>query len=729
MKVGRIALAFAVLGGCAGALSARWPAEGPPLVGFTEAHREQQHVAEKKLKDTVSAQSLSDLHRTLTAHPHMAGTPGGKAVADAIAEKLRSFGLNVEMDQHWVYLSYPKRVRVSLFSPQRAEIAVTEPAMKEDPAGSDPQLTPGFVAYSASGRVRGRVVYANYGLPADYEALQAAGVNVKGAIVLARYGRVHRAVKVFNAEQRGARGVVIYSDPADDGSAKGEVWPAGPWRHAQFIQRGNAKYSWFYHGDPLTPGCANGPGCPPRRPSDAPTLPKIPVVAISAEAADPILRALKGAAVPANFQGKLPFPYFTGPGPVDIELDVQMENGPRPIYNVIGRIEGSIEPDRWVILGTHHEAWTYGGVDPGSSCAALLELARALGEMQKTGWKPRRTIVFGFWDAEEYGLIGSTEFAERYAKELREKAVAYINSDLYMAGPLRAGGTASLRDFVAEVARDVASPAMASSLLRVWWQNAFGKLSAEERTRQATTFNVDLDPLGSGADFVPFQAHLGLPALSLEFGGESYGSYGAYHSNYDTRWFMEKFGDPGWRYGPALVEVLGNAAMRLATADVLPYRYSHLGEKLKEYVQRIEETNRGSDGKPRIALNLAPLNLGVRQFLTAAQEVEGTADRLLSSGQVDAAKLREINTLLAKVERSFAVEDPPKMQTGKEPRWYRHTVYGWNIYALYAGQTLPALNRAVETSDGAAFAQEHARLMVALHTATEELMAVRKLLE
>jgi N-acetylated-alpha-linked acidic dipeptidase len=704
------------------ALSTQAQEQSRSLLGFTPTGAKTQLRAEEKFKQSISTQSISDLHRLITARPHMAGTGGGKAVADAIAEKLRSFGLAAERDAHTVYLSYPRRLRLRLLGPRPQEIPLAEPVLEPDEtAGSHQDLPPGFVAYSASGKVRGPVVYANYGLPGDYDALRAAGVEVNGAIVLVRYGRVHRAVKVFNAEQRGARGIVIYSDPADDGHAKGATWPAGPWRHPQFIQRGNAKYSWYWHGDPLTPGYACGPDCLTRSPQQTETLPKIPVVAISSAAAQPILRALLGAAAPAGFQGGLPFVYRAGPGGAEVELDVEMENGPRTIYNVVGRIPGSMEADRWVILGTHHDAWTYGGVDPGSACAVLLELARALGAMHKEGWRPKRTIVFGFWDAEELGLIGSTEFAERHANELREKAVAYINSDLYMAGGLRAGGTASLRNFVAEVARDVASPAGGGSVYTQWRADAWKKVASSQKPGGEDSFVPDLDVLGSGADFVPFQAHLGIPALSIEFGGESYGSYGVYHSNYDTRWFMEKFGDPGWRYGPALVEMLGRTATRLASADVLPYRYVDFAQKLDVYLQQLERENADSVEWKRVAqLSLPALRREVARFREAAVNIEEEARLRLAKTLPSAQNLRVANERLARLEQSFAMEEPYDL-TGPDSRWFRHTLYGWNIYALYAGQTLPGLHRAVATGDAVAYTRECSRLAAGLDRAIREI--------
>ncbi len=382
--------------------------------------------AEQRFTSLLSPERISEFHRMLTRRPHVAGTPAGRAVAGQIARTLRGMGLETETRRYHVWLSHPRRLELALVAPARRNLPVHEHGDPRDPDTMNRALTPGFVAYSASGRVRGPVVYVNYGLPADYSALEKAGAGVRGAIVLARYGKVHRAVKVWNAEQRGARGILIYSDPADDGYAQGDTWPAGPWRESWFLQRGNAKYSWFWHGDPLTPNVAATRDAPRRKPEEVPTLPKIPAAAISWAAAEPILSGLKGPAAPEGFQGGLPFAYHLGPGPAEVELDVAMDSGLRPIKNVVARIEGQEEPDRWVILGTHHDAWTLGGVDPGSSAAVVLEVARALAQMRRSGWRPRRTILVAFWDAEEYGLVGSTEYAEEFrARAAREGCGLY----------------------------------------------------------------------------------------------------------------------------------------------------------------------------------------------------------------------------------------------------------------------------------------------------------------
>lgn len=693
-------------------------------LGFSPASAEAQREAEERLAGLVSAARLSSFHDALTRRPHVAGTPGGRAVADEIAGSLRELGLAVEVPTYEAYLSHPRRVRVALVRPRAMELPTRERADPRDRDTSHPDLTPGFIAYSASGRVRGPVVYVNYGLPSDYDALATAGVDVRGVVALARYGKVHRAVKVHEAEARGARAIVIYSDPADDGYAQGDTWPKGPWRAPWLLQRGNAKYSWLWHGDPLTPLAAATPDAERLAPERAPTLPRVPAVPLSWSAAQEILSNLGGPVVPRGFQGGLPLTYHCGRGPAEVELDVDMDAGRKPIFDVLGRIEGSEEKDRWVMLGTHHDAWTFGGVDPGGSAAALLEVARVLGEMSRTGWRPRRTIVFAFWDAEEYGLVGSTEFAEERAAELREKAVVYLNSDLYTAGGLKAGGAASLRDFVVELARSVEDPSGEGSLYDAWRRASWARLGPVERRHRAGVFEVELDPLGSGADFVPFQTFLGLPSLSLELGSYVYGSY---HSSYDTRQYMQTFGDPGWRHGRALAELLGRAALRLASADVLPLRLSHTAEVLGAYLDGLEAENVDASGQPRLAsLGLGGTRERVAALARAARDVEERLPAALEARTLPQASRRELNDRLAQAERAFVDTDPGP--PGAAPRFYRHTVYGWDIYALYGGDTLPGLRRALRDRDGEAFSSSRERLERALERAAAELARAAALL-
>jgi N-acetylated-alpha-linked acidic dipeptidase len=716
-----VAVAAATAGAVATALLGLTAASAPSaLLGFAPESAAREREAEARLVASLDRERLASWNRALSSRPHVAGTPEGRALADEIARTLRGFGLAVDVVTYRPWLSYPTKVAVSLRAPEPRALPVREPVLPEEPASGDPALTPGFVAYSASGSVEAPVVYAGYGLPADYDALTTRGVSVEGAIVLARYGKVHRAVKVDAAEKRGARGILIYSDPADDGFAQGDAWPRGPWRAGGMVQRGNAKYSWLWHGDPLTPFAparADGASSPLAA-ADAPTLPRIPAAVLSAEAARPVLEALAGPPAPRGFQGGLPFTYHVGPGPARVALDVEMDAGPREIRDVVARIEGKDEPDRFVLLGTHHDAWTFGAVDPGSSGAAILELARAFGTLASSGWRPRRTILIAFWDAEEYGLVGSTEFAEDRAAELREKAVAYVNSDFYLAGRLKAGGTAALRAFTTEVVREVRDPSADRSLYDGWKDDGWSRLAPAERRRRSGRFEPELDPLGSGADFVAFQSFLGLPSLSLEFAID--GSYGAYHSAYDTHAYMERFGDPGWRYGPVLAELLGRTVMRLASADVVPLRFAHTADKIDDYLRGLEERNAEAAGSPSLPdLGTGATRTRTASLRTRAEALDAALDRALEGERLDPGRRRAVSDALVAAERAFVTVEPG--EPGPGSRWYRHTVYGWDVHSLYGGDTLPGLGRALRERDASGFARERSRLEEALHAANEAL--------
>ena len=682
MKATRATLLLPAAAGVLMAMAplARVPAVEPSLPGFSPGASREELALESRLVAALSASTLDALHGELTREPHVAGTAESRALAEAIRRRLEEFGLETETRRYEAYLSYPKRIAVRRTAPSPKDLPVDEPPEPTDPDTAQAGLTPGFVAYSASGRVEGDVVYANYGLPADYEALEARGVSVQGAIALVRYGKVHRAVKVATAEARGARGILIYSDPADDGFAKGEVLPKGPWRGADLLQRGNAKLSWFFHGDPLTPGRAALAEAERLRPEDAPTLPKIPAAVLSAAAARSLLEGLAGT-TPPDFAGALDVAYRTGPGPVRAELELAMEAGLRTIVDVLGRIRGREEPERLVLLGTHHDAWTFGGVDPGSSAAAVLELARVLGALGREGWKPRRTLVFAFWDAEEPGLIGSTEFAEERAAELRAKAVAYVNTDFYLAGRLKAGGPPALQDFARRVFGDVRDP-------------------ASGRRGLPGAAQVELSPLGSGADFVAFQDFLGLPCLSLEFADGT--TYGAYHSTRDTRLYMKTHGDPGWRYGLALAETLGRTVLRLASAESIPMRPSREAEAILRFVDRLEEASRSRPFWDAGAWSSLRTSLRAYRDDAAGLESEAQGD-LLRGGSARAAVLgdRFLASLKAFVDET-------------DSRFYRHPVYGWDIHALYGGDTLPGLGRALREGDAAATALEVRRLEAAV---------------
>ena len=658
-------LALAVAAACSQAAP---PAPARPLIGFTAASSTRQADLEARFRSGVDPESISSLHRPLTERPHPSGTPATKALVEHLQRTLVGFGLDVKVHEYQALLSHPRRVEVLMTAPEQRIISVSEPAIAEDPTSSHPELSGGHIAYSASGVAAGEVVYVSYGLPADYAELHKKGVTVRGRIALARYGRSHRAVKVHTAQQHGATALILYSDPEDDGAAKGPAWPKGYWRGGDMLQRGNAKFSWFWHGDPLTPGVAATPSATRLDPSSAPTLPRIPVAVIAANEA----AALRS-------------------GAVSVRLRVEMDQRLMPIHNVIATLVGARHADRQILLGTHHDAWTFGGVDPGTGASVLLEVARGLGALARTGWRPSRTIALAFWDAEEFGLVGSTEYAEDFRATLQEQLIAYVNTDMYMTGRFDPGGVPSLSPFVADVVRDV--PGWKTSVYEEWQQST--KSSAP-----------DLEPLGSGADFVPFQDHLGVPTLAIEFIGENGYGFGTYHSNYDSRAYVEGIADPGFRQGAILARLLGTLALRMSEADVLPFRFSHYAARLKEAIT---------------AAQLSTLTERVDRIGAAARELEAAIDARLQSGRVpaDAAAL---NDRLARLEQQLADDEG-----APESQWYRHVFYGWNIYSLYDGQPFPGHADAIRRQDADRIRHETARIERALDRMLAGLSAARTL--
>ena len=640
-------------------------------------------------------------------------------VADRVRTALAAAGLQTEIHEYLVHLSTPRSIGVEIVSPSVESLPVREPVAASDPDGAHPELGPAFVAYSASGTVTAPVVYVNYGLPPDYSRLAASGIEVRGTIAIARYGRSHRAVKIHTAEQAGAAGIIIYSDPADDGYARGMTWPDGPWRADFQAQSGNGKYSWFWHGDPLTPGVPATAEAKALDPASVPTLPKIPAVVLSSREATKILSRLSGPPVPSGFQGALPFTYRVGPGPVTVRLAVQMDATRRPIHNVVGTIAGR-DPDRWILLGTHHDAWSFGGMDPGTGLAPTFEVARGLAALARTGWRPERTIKFAFWDAEEFGLVGSTEYAEALQAELREKALVYINTDLTMRGRFDAGGTPSLRDFLIQATKDVPHHD-GGSVYERWRADEWAKQPIERRRRGPDSFEVELAALGSGADFVAFQDFLGVPTLQMEFDFE--GSYGPYHSNYDTRQYVERHSDPGFRVSQTLARVLGLSIMRLASEPVLPFKYVHYGRKIGEFIDAAAGWAVDDNGRVRVVTDLTTARALAREGVDKAAAMETRLAKHSGGTATDAARLRPLNDALVRLEQRLLDESEPP-----DIRWYRHVIYGWNIYSLYEGQPLPGLAEAIRVGEPALVARETRRIEAALRRFNEGLDGIARLL-
>lgn len=712
-RVSALLLLAAALGGCRASepQTMSVPAHRP-LLGYAPASMAGQHELESRFRKAVSADSMSALHQPLTARPHPAGSAGTEAVVKYLRDTLVGFGLDVVIHEYQVLLAKPRRVEIAMTAPSRRALSVSEPVIAEDPTSNHPELGGGYVAYSPSGTATGEVVYVNYGLPADYAELAALGVSLKGKIALARYGRSHRAVKTHTAEQAGARALMLYSDPGDDGETKGPAWPDGYWRGEHMVQRGNAKYSWFWHGDPLTPGVGATKDAPRLAENAAPTLPKIPVVAMSWGEAQHVMAALGGPDAPARFRGGLKTPYKVGPGPAAVRLRVNMDQGLRPIYNVVASIRGSGTPERAVLFGTHHDAWTFGGVDPGTGATALLEVAKGLGQLVKSGWRPARTISFAFWDAEEFGLVGSTEYAEDLKATLQEQLIMYVNIDMYMKGRFDPGGVPSLSAFVADVAKDV--PEGTSTVFERWQATE----AARQKVADASAFTPDLKPLGSGADFVPFQDHLAVPTMAIEFIGENGYGFGTYHTNYDSRAYVETIADPGFVQGVLMSQVLGTLALRMSEADVLPFRFSH-------YVTALTRAIDDADAWATVAgmpAESAGLRARAQSAAAAAGDLESAIDAALAAGTLTRASAGALNDRLSRMEQTLADDDG-----APDTKWYRHVFYGWNIYSLYDGQPFPGLAEAFRVKDAGRVRHETGRIERALDRMAAELAAARAL--
>jgi N-acetylated-alpha-linked acidic dipeptidase len=704
---------IALASGCAGPEP---PATARTRLGYTPAASAASAALEQRFQAEVSADSMSALHQQLTTRPHPTGSPASSELAQHLRQTLEGYGLAVKVHEYQVLHSKPRKVELAMTAPARRRLSLDEPPLAGDPTSSHPELGGGYVSYSASGTASGEIVYVNYGLPPDYEQLRTLGVSVNDRIVVARYGRSHRAVKTHTAEQAGARALILYSDPADDGGVRGAAWPEGYWRGEHMLQRGNAKYSWFWHGDALTPGVAATASATRIPENTAPTLPKIPVVPISWGEAQHLLSALRGPEAPASFRGGLPFTYHVGPGPAAATLTVDMEQAVGPIYDVVASLEGTSTPERSILLGTHHDAWTFGGVDPGTGTTAMLEVAKSLGALARTGWRPTRTISLAFWDAEELGLVGSTEYAEELRQQLQEQLIMYVNIDMYMKGRFDPGGVPSLRSFVADVAQGV--PDGEGTVYDAWQRSEWNRRPASTRTGEVAAFAPDLKPLGSGADFVPFQDHLGVPTLAIEFIGENGYGYGTYHTNYDSRAYVEKIADPGFQQGVLMAKVLGTMALRMSEATVLPFRFSHYATRLQEAVGAAERW--ASDAGATI--DVAGLRARTEAVEAAARRLEEAIDRRLAAGDIPDAVRSPLNDRLARMEQRLTDDEG-----ASESRWYRHVFYGWNIYSLYDGQPFPGLAEALRLKDAARTAREIGRIERALDRMTAELESAHAL--
>jgi len=701
-------------------------AEDSPL-GFFATSRESQARAEKAFLDTPAPARARAWLAALTEEPHVAGTAQEKRVAEYVRDRFREFGLETELQRLEVWLNHPKAVSLKLTEPVELELSLSEDALDEDKDSGKRHVFPAFHGYGASGKAEGQIVYANYGMPADFERLAGMGISPAGRVVLVRYGACFRGLKVKEAQDRGAVGVLIYSDPEDDGYMRGDIYPQGPMRPPSAIQRGSVQFLSLGPGDPSTPGYASTAGAK-RVPRDQMlTVPKIPSLPISYGEAEKILRRLGGPRVPDEWQGGLPFAYHVGPGSAAVSMSVEMDEGLKPIYNVFARIPGAAEPDRLVILGNHRDAWTHGAVDPNSGTSSMLEMARGLAAALKGGWRPRRTILLASWDAEEYGLVGSTEWTEEKAAELAEKAVAYLNLDSSVTGPdLGVGGVPSLRDLLREVAAEVPEPRKGGSIGAAWEARAresWAHQGAVDLSKQESEFELRLEPLGSGSDYTAFLDHLGVPSLDFGFSGP----YGVYHAVYDNFRWMEKFGDPEFLYHTAAAKLYGLLAMRLASADVVPLRFGHYARALGDDLDALRrETIRktrapAAEGKPpAIKPDFQPVIEALRELEDAGRDADRAVDALVRRS--DGLAAPQVSDALAQVERAF-------LSPSGLPRrpWFRHLLTAPGTTTGYAPWPFPGLAQAVEDRDAALFDAESRKVVTALKAGAERLRAAAAL--
>jgi N-acetylated-alpha-linked acidic dipeptidase len=727
------------------------PQEPAPLAGFSADAARAEREWEAKFRAMPDPALMRSYMERLSARPHHVGSPYDHDNAEWLLGKFREWGLDAHIESFSVLFPTPKERQLEMMEPVHFVAKTEEPTVAVDPTSAqhDEQL-PTYNAYSIDGDVTGPLVYVNFGVPDDYETLERHGVSVKGAIVIARYGGSWRGIKPKVAAEHGAIGCLIYSDPRDDGFTPGQVFPAGPYRPKDGVQRGSVMDMPIYPGDPLTPG-VGATAEAKRLPLDqAVTLTKIPVMPISYADAQPLLAALEGPVAPGPWRGGLPITYRLGPGPAKVHLKLKFNWDRKPLYDVIARIPGAVYPDEWIIRGNHHDAWVNGAEDPISGTITVLEEARALAALGKQGWKPKRTILFCLWDGEEPGLLGSTEWAEEHGEELGRKAVVYINSDSNSRGYLGVEGSHSLEHFINAVARDIQDP---ESNVTVWKRAQMQRISGEggrgpqpDRAEARTRPDLRIAALGSGSDYTAFLDHVGIASLNLGFGGEDGG--GIYHSIYDDFYWYTHFSDTTFVYGRALAQTAGTAEMRLAGADLLPFDFHGLADTLHRYVDEVEklakdkreeivERNRQIDdgvftalADPREKmvppakepvppfLNFAPLENGLAALERTVQAFQQSSAHAEANGgsALARAQLKDVNDRLTLVERAFLSGD------GLPNRpWFKHQLYAPGFYTGYGVKTLPAVRESIEQKQWKLADEEIVRVGKVLENAGEAI--------
>jgi N-acetylated-alpha-linked acidic dipeptidase len=691
------------------------PSSTPVIFGFRDAAAE---TATETHFLSVPDSKLAEEHlRILTKAPHMAGTAEDKATADYVAQKFRNAGLDTEIVEYKVWMNYPVEISVDMTAPAGVEMhGPTRERVDHDSYQDDPRVVMPFSGMSPSGDVEGEVVYANYGTPEDFERLEKMKIDVRGKIVLVRYGQNFRGVKVFVAQEHGAAGVIIYSDPADDGWRRGDKYPDGPWRPDTGVQRGSVGYMFEFPGDPTTPGVASAPSLPDSQripPEQSLQIPKTPVTPLSYHDVWPVLQHLGGPDSPREWQGSLPFTYHVGPGPARLKMHLKQDYQFRTLWDVIGRVKGSELPDEWVVAGNHRDAWVYGAVDPNSGTAAMLEAVHGVGELLKSGWKPKRSLVFGSWDGEEEGLMGSTEWVEQHEVELAH-CPAYFNMDVAVSGPkFGASAVPSLKQFLRDVTKVVPSP-KGGTVYDAWEKSAQPDAPATQSPTEAigdsrrtpaaqVKGEVPVGDLGSGSDYTAFLQHMGVPSTDVS----SSGAYGVYHSVFDNFAWFKKFGDPDFTYEQEMARVFGLEAVRMADADVLPYDYEEYGKEIAVYLDAAKK--RAEDKFGAHALDFGAVNAAARHFESAGAKIRARQ----KNPPRDASGL---NQTLLDAERALL------MPRGLPHRpWFRHVIYAPGEYTGYAAVVIPGVNEALDKGDSDRTRQQLAALAAALERSAKTL--------
>lgn len=693
-----------------------------PILGFTLTHAMAEHKLEAEFQAIPSPEKAREWHRTFTAEPHPAASERNNQLADFIADEWRKQGWeDVSLRRYDVLHSRPRSVSLEMTTPVRYTASLREDPVDVDPDTKNSEVSGAYFGYAASGEVTAEVVYAHSGNPEDYDVLRTYGISVKGKIVLVRYSNPYsyRGFKALTAEREGAAALLIYSDPAEDGFARGRVFPDGPWGPESHIQRGAITYDYIVPGDPTTPGWASVPGAKHIKPEEARSLPKIPAVPLSWQDAKPLLENMNGMEAPKNWQGALPIKYRLT-GAVTAHLKVDMDTSFQQYTVVEARIRGGELPNEWVLLGNHRDAWVFGGVDPSSGTASMMELTRALGEMKQRGTRPRRTVMVCSWDGEEYALTGSTEWGEQFADDLKKKLVAYLNVDESVAGAATTAGpeglsftpsaVASLAPMLVEASKDVGAPS-GKSLYEVW-------RATSKRDEKASAPPLDSGlvetRIGSGSDHTVFLNHLGRPVINLGFSGD----YGVYHSMYDDHYWMEQIGDPTFEYHTTLTDIWGLLALRLANADVLPYDFGFNGTALDHFLTGLELRSKIDTHR----LKLRKMHERIADFQNAGNELGDAVERGLARGSITAEKMRQLNQELLQVESNWL--DPDGIP-GRP--WFQHLLYAARY--TYAHLEFPGLTEAVEKGNWKLASDQAVLIQRALEKNTELLRKAKISLE